>query len=305
MGIKTLFTMALATGFAAAKPINTPAELPAYPMSRRQGNAVQNGFGGQGFNFIDGFNRFNDQAQVVQVKQESLQIQNNGFQQQVVQQVNEVLVVNQQQNGFNRDLNNLFRKANFRRERNQESTVMLVVQQIQVSVADDRGNAFQQDVFVQSAIVANRGARTTNTVMLFESQAIIATQVLGGRGNGLAGIAGVGNGRGTNAAVLPTKTADVQLFGARPTWSVIAEDPAATLGAVWQAELEDLQKADQDAADNQANDQAAQQVKASLDKANQEQQQQQASASQSAETSQSAEATSTTSAAAEATSAAE
>ncbi|KAL5412658.1 hypothetical protein PMIN03_004130 [Paraphaeosphaeria minitans] len=165
MGIKSLFTMALATGLAVAKPINTPAELPAYPMSRRQGNAVQNGFGGHGFNFIDGFNRFNDQPQVVQVKQESLQIQNNGFQQQVVQQVNEVLVVNQQQNGFNNDLNNLFRKANFRRERNQESTVMLVVQQIQVSVADDRGNAFQQDVFVQSAIVANRGARTTNTVM--------------------------------------------------------------------------------------------------------------------------------------------
>ncbi|KAF9734697.1 hypothetical protein PMIN06_012120 [Paraphaeosphaeria minitans] len=289
MGIKSLFTMALATGLAVAKPINTPAELPAYPMSRRQGNAVQNGFGGHGFNFIDGFNRFNDQPQVVQVKQESLQIQNNGFQQQVVQQVNEVLVVNQQQNGFNNDLNNLFRKANFRRERNQESTVMLVVQQIQVSVADDRGNAFQQDVFVQSAIVANRGARTTNTVMLFESQAIIATQVLGGRGrgNGFGGIAGVGNGRGTNAAVLPTKTADVQLFGARPTWSVVAEDPAATLGAVWQAELEDLQKADQDAADNQANDRAAQQVKEALDKANQEQQQQQVEASQSAETSQS------------------
>jgi hypothetical protein len=130
-------------------------------MSRRQGNAVQNGFEGQGFNFIDGFNRFNDQTSVVQVKQESLQIQSNGFQQQVVQQVNEVLVVNQQQNGFN----NLFRKANFRRERGQESTVMLVVQQIQVSVADDRGNSFQQDVFVQSALVANRGARTTNTVM--------------------------------------------------------------------------------------------------------------------------------------------
>jgi hypothetical protein len=153
------------TACTAAKPINTPEALPAYPMSRRQGNAVQNGFGGDGFNFIDGFNRFNDQASVVQVKQESLQIQDNGFQQQVVQQVNEVLVVNQEQNGFNNDLNNLFRKANFRRERDQESTVMLVVQQIQVSVADDRGNSFQQDVFVQSALVANRGARTTNTVM--------------------------------------------------------------------------------------------------------------------------------------------
>lgn len=122
-------------------------------------------FGGQGFNFIDGINRFNNQDQVVQIKQESLEIKDNGRQQQIVQQVNEVLVVNQQRNGRNNDMNNLFRKASYRRERNQETTVMLVVQQIQVSVADDRGNKVEQDIFVQSAVVANRGARSTNTVM--------------------------------------------------------------------------------------------------------------------------------------------
>lgn len=120
---------------------------------------------------------------------------------------------------------------------------------------------------------------------VFESQAIIATQVLGNGGN-------VGNGRQNFNASIPTKTADVQLFGARPTWSAIAEDPAATLGAVWQAELQDLQNVEQDGADNQVNDQAAQQVKQALDKANQGQGQQ-------VQTTQSAEAS--TSAAAEAT----
>ncbi|KAF1980021.1 hypothetical protein BU23DRAFT_530 [Bimuria novae-zelandiae CBS 107.79] len=271
MVLKTLVTLALATGFAAAKPINTPKELPAY--AKRQFEALA-ALGGnqqsQAFNFIDGFNNFNNQQQVIQVKEQNLQIVDNGRQQAVVQQVNEVLIVQNEQDGFNRDLNNLFRKSSMRRERNDRATVMLVVQQIQVSVQDDRGNAFQQDVFVQSAVVANRGARETNTVMLFESKAIVATEILGNRGGrgGLgAGIAGQ-----TNAgALLPTKTAGVQLLGAKPTWSEVVEDPAATLGAVWQAELQDLQNAEQDQADNQVNDDAAQQEKQALDQTAEEQ----------------------------------
>ena len=148
------------TTLPAAKPISKPA--PASAISKRQFADL----GGQGgFNFIDGFNDFNNQQQVIQIQEQNLQIVDNGRQQAVVQQVNEVLIVQNEQDGFNRDLNNLFRKSSMRRERQDEATVMLVVQQIQVSVQDDRGNAFQQDVFVQSAVVANRGARETNTVM--------------------------------------------------------------------------------------------------------------------------------------------
>lgn len=134
-------------------------------QSFNNGQSVNNNFNGNGFNFIDGFNGFNNQQQVLQVQQQNLQIIDNGFQQAVVQQVNEVLVIDQQNNGFNRDLNNLFRKSNFRNNRRDEATVMLVVQQINVAVQDDRGNQFQQDVFAQSALIANRGARTTNTIM--------------------------------------------------------------------------------------------------------------------------------------------
>lgn len=43
--------------------------------------------------------------------------------------------------------------------------MMLVVQEIQVSVQDSFGNAFEQNVFAQSAVVANRGQFATQTVM--------------------------------------------------------------------------------------------------------------------------------------------
>lgn len=179
MSLKTFATLALATGFAGkwpthayldkrltelavAKPVHSPLNLPAYP---KRNNAIGNGFNGNGFNFIDGFNNFNQQQQVIQIQEQNLQIIDNGFQQQVVQQVNEVLIVDQQNNGFNNDLNNMFRKANFRNNFNDVSTVMLVVQEIQVAIDDGRGNQFQQNVFAQSVLVANRGSFQTNTVM--------------------------------------------------------------------------------------------------------------------------------------------
>ncbi|KAF2241157.1 hypothetical protein BU26DRAFT_182136 [Trematosphaeria pertusa] len=267
MSLKTFATLALATGFAVAKPVHSPLNLPAYP---KRNNAIGNGFNGNGFNFIDGFNNFNQQQQVIQIQEQNLQIIDNGFQQQVVQQVNEVLIVDQQNNGFNNDLNNMFRKANFRNNFNDVSTVMLVVQEIQVAIDDGRGNQFQQNVFAQSVLVANRGSFQTNTVMIFDSRTLIAQDILGGGFGGVAGIGGVGGVAAATGAVLPTKTNDVQLLGAKPTWSSVAEDPAATLGGVWQAELEDLQKADQDAADNGVNADAAAQEKAALEAANAE-----------------------------------
>lgn len=230
---------------------------------------------------------------MLDVKQETLQIVDNGRQQAVVQQVQEVLVVNQQQNGFNNDLNNLFRKSNARRNNNDQSTVMLVVQEIQVAVDDGQGNLFQQNVFAQSAVVANRGRRATQTVMsmliphpsqlfvnmlinltVFAAETLIAQNILGnGNGNGNNNNNGLGNGigqlsNGTGvAAALPTQTAGVQLFGDKPTWSSVAADPAATLGGIWQAELQDAQDAANNNNDNQANADAAQAVKQALDAA--------------------------------------
>lgn len=56
---------------------------------------------------------------------------------------------------------------------------------------------------------------------------------------------------------MPTKTAGVQLFGAKPTWSAVAEDPAAALGGVWQIALQDMQNNAMDGQDMALNAQVA------------------------------------------------
>ena len=265
----------LLTHPTAAGPISAP-------VSKRQSNifgnkdfggqafngAVVNGFSGNGFNFADGFNNFNQQQQVIQIQEQNLQIIDNGVQQQVVQQVNEVLIVDQVNNGFNNDLNNLFRKSNFQNQFQDVATVMLVVQEIQIAVDDGRGNQFQQNVFAQSLVVANRGAQQTQSVMVFDSRTLIAQDILGNDAfNQIGGFNGVAGATGAFDNAFPTKTQGVQLFGAKPTWSSVAEDPAATLGGIWQKNLEDLQNADNDEADNKLNEQIAAEEKKALDEA--------------------------------------
>jgi hypothetical protein len=280
MSIKSFAIIALAAGLATASPISAPVSKRADNIFGQGFNgAVVNGFNGQGFNFADGFQNFNQQQQVIQIQEQSLQIVDNGFQRQVVQQVNQVLVVDQVNNGFNNQLNNIFRKSNFQNQFNQVATVMLVVQEIQVSVDDGRGNQFQQNIFAQNVVVANRGAPQTQTVMVFDQRKLVAQDILGN--NAFQNIGQFGGIAGATAALnqaFPTKTQGVQLFGAKPTWTSIAEDPAATLGAIWQGAVEDLQKADNDAADIKLNEQIAAEEKKALDAAanqNQDQQKQQ------------------------------
>ena len=247
-------------------------------MTKRQFdfNSVVNGFNSNngGFNFINGFNNFNQQRRVIQVQEQSLQIIDNGGRQQIVQQVEQVLVVDRVNNGFNSDLNDLFRKSNFRNQFRNVATVVLVVQEIQVIIDDRRRGRIQQNLFAQRAIVANRGARQTQTVMIFDSRKLIAQDILGnnafnniGRFGGIAGATGVIN------ANLPVKTDGVQVFDVKPTWTAMAQDPAETLGSIWQDALQDQQKADADKADNQLNQQIAQQEMKAMQQAMQKQNQ--------------------------------
>ena len=100
--------------------------------------------------------------------------------------------------------------------------------------------------------------------MVFDSRTLVAQDILGN--NAFANLGGFGGIAGATAALdnkMPTKTAGIQLFGAKPTWSAVAEDPAATLGAIWQGALQDLQNADNDEQDNKLNEQiAAEELKA-------------------------------------------
>jgi hypothetical protein len=259
--------------------------LPGYTKRQFDFNSVVNGFKADdnAFNFIDGFNNFNQQEQVLQIQQQNLQIIDNGREQVVVQQVQEVLIVDQVNNGFNNDLNNLFRKSNMQNKNRDVSTVMLVVQEIQISIDDGRGNQFQQSIFAQSAVVANRGRDQSQTVMIFDSRTLIAQDILGNDAfQSIGKFGGIAGATGALSNDLPTKTAGVQLFGAKPTWSSVAEDPAATLGGIWQSALEDLQKADNDANDAQLNQEAAAQEKATLDEAKKQEKEEAAQQAQNA-----------------------
>jgi hypothetical protein len=100
---------------------------------------------------------------------------------------------------------------------------------------------------------------------VFAAQTLIAQDILGGDNNN--NDFGIGSGDSNQSAAFPTKTNDVQLLGAKPTWSEVAEDPAATVGDVWAQEIQDAQNVDNNAADNQANADAAAAEKQALDEA--------------------------------------
>ncbi|KAF2119971.1 hypothetical protein BDV96DRAFT_595575 [Lophiotrema nucula] len=257
MFFKTCATLALATGFAAAKPViapHAPVDVPVYRRTApvtpaKRGLDV---FGIQNnFDFINQVDAFSQQQQIVNFQQEEVFFaeNSNNFgrdQQQVIfAQAQKVVQIEQENNGGNLFFNDLSRKASFRNSNPGVETVVMVVKQIDISIDDGRGNQIQQQVFAQSVVIANRGARETQAIMVFEATAINAQNVLdgfGGNGGGIAaptGVAGVA-GFGASGVSAPQQTADVQFFGEKPTWSSIAEDPAATAAAAWQAELLDL-----------------------------------------------------------------
>jgi hypothetical protein len=219
----TTLVLALATGFAAAGPIQSRPRQSSFDASKFQG--------ANGFNFPGALNQFNDVQQIVQIKEQNLQIVDNGVQQAVIAQAQEVLIIDQQNARFN----DLFRQSNYRNKFNDVTTVVMVVQQIQIAVDDGRGNVFQQEIFAQSAVVANRGASSTQTVLVQDERQLIATQVLDGFGGRGAQATGAAFQNNSNQRIN-----DVALFNDKPVWSVEEKDPAAILGVQWQAELEAL-----------------------------------------------------------------
>lgn len=292
MLFNTCAVLAIATGLAAAKPIARPeaaeskrAQFGGVGLNGAFGNNGFNG-GGNGFDFANGFNAFNNQQQVFQFQEENLQIVDNGFQQAIVQQAQNVLIVQDQNFGFKNNLNNVFRKSNFRNQFQDVTTVLLVVQEIQVAVDNGFGGLFQQQVFAQSAIVANRGAFATQTVQIISQETLIAQNVLGNdfrnfdRNNFLAGKQqGKNQFQGlniNNGIPLPTKTNAVQFFGSKPTWTSVASDPAATLGDFWASEIQDLQRNENDVNDNNLNNQIAAEEKKALEEQQKQQEQQNA-----------------------------
>ncbi|KAF2204906.1 hypothetical protein GQ43DRAFT_468681 [Delitschia confertaspora ATCC 74209] len=258
-------------------------------------NNGRNANDGRGYNFGRAFNDFNNQEQFIQIQEQTIQIASDGrggqqvqqqeqnvqivdngngvqqiqqeeqnvqivdngrgVQQAIIEQSKQVLVADQRNARFN----DLFRQSSFRGRKNDVSTVMLVVQKIQVSVDDGRGNVLQREVFAQSAVVANRGRRSTETVLVSDERQLIATQILNNDRNNnnrndfnratatAASVEALATGLVNGTAVATTaeaqaatRTNNVALFDKAPTWSKVEQDPAATMAAQMQAELEAL-----------------------------------------------------------------
>ncbi|USP80301.1 hypothetical protein yc1106_07575 [Curvularia clavata] len=269
MSIKAIATIIFAASFAAAKPINSHS---AVSLNKRQIdlNSVVNGLNinNGGFNFIDGFNNFNQQERIVQIQQQNVQIVDDRSRQQILQQAQQVLIVDQVNNGFNNDLNNLFRKSNFANRFRDVRTTMLVVQEIVTVIDDGRGNRREQSIFAQNVVVANRNGRQQQTVMIFDSRKLIAQDILSNNAfDKLSRVGGIAGATGSLNKSLPLKTKGYQLFDAKPSWANVEQDPAGELGAIWQAALQDLQDAKNDDQDNKLNEQLAEQEKKALEDA--------------------------------------
>ncbi|KAI8932790.1 hypothetical protein NX059_010280 [Plenodomus lindquistii] len=289
MSLRILAALAAVASLATAKPINTPQSLSAYTKrdnsfadlaanalatgdrgdnGRGEGNGRGNGRGrgndnddNDDFNVLDNLNNFNDQEQVIQIQQNNLQIIDDGDRQVVVQQVQQVLIVDQAENGARNDMKNMFRKSNYRNKNRDVTTVILVVQEIEIVIDDGRGTRVEADIFAQNVVVANRGARETQTVMVFDERKLVAQEILDDnafeRVGGEGGVARETGARDEGRAAMPTKTMEYQLFDAKPTWEAVEEDPAAELAAVWEEEMKDLQRADNDEEDNRLNEEIA------------------------------------------------
>jgi hypothetical protein len=102
---------------------------------------------------------------------------NNGeeaaAQQVMLQQVNQALAIDQQANALTNEMDNVFRMAAFAQKDPEKSTVVVMVQEIKISIEivvqvdDEKEEKRKVDasVYKQEAMVANRGKQETETVM--------------------------------------------------------------------------------------------------------------------------------------------
>ena len=106
-------------------------------------------------------NNNNNNNNVVEITKVDIAEVQEGGNTVIVEQVQQVLI----QNSNNNNRNNKKRKASYRKRNSNQSIVLLVVQQIVVQVVDNSGNSFQEIIFAESAITANRGRGSTQTIM--------------------------------------------------------------------------------------------------------------------------------------------
>ncbi|KAF2492379.1 hypothetical protein BU16DRAFT_584473 [Lophium mytilinum] len=224
------FVLALATGFAsqavaypatpvgnivARYPQNAPA-LPApevFPPLKRA--AKKKG------------NSKNDVIKITQVDITEVQKGNNVA---IVETVKTVLI----KNNSNNKKKNKKRKGSYKKKNSKNTTVLKIVQQIEVQLSDNKGNKVKKVVFAQSEVIANKGQKKTDTIMISDASILIASVGGGAQGTGAAAATGADTAAaaqitGTGVGNAANATEAVTLADVAPTWTSIDPDPIQAL----------------------------------------------------------------------------
>jgi len=168
----------------------------------------------------------NNNKNVIEITKVDIAEVQEGGNTAIVEQVQQVLI----QNSNNNNKNNEKRKASYRKRNSKQSTVLLVVQQVVVKVVDNSGNSFQEVIFAESAVIANRGRGSTQTIMITDASTLIAnvapTQgAVDATGTAAAAAAAVTDPAAIAAA---NSTQSVTLADIAPTWTSVDLDPLAS-----------------------------------------------------------------------------
>ncbi|KAF2816074.1 uncharacterized protein BDZ99DRAFT_565946 [Mytilinidion resinicola] len=226
--------LALATGFAtqavaypsfpvgnivARYPNNAPA-LPApevFPPLKRASKKKGDGN--------------TDVIKITQINIKEIQKGNNVA---IVEQVKTVLI----ENSSNNKKKNKKRKSAYKKKNSKNTTILIVVQKVVIEIADNKGNKVQELIFAQSEIIANKGQKKTDTIMISDASILIASIGGGAQGTGTGTGAAAATGVGTAAAAQITGTGvgnaanateAVTLADVAPTWTSIDPDPIQAL----------------------------------------------------------------------------
>ncbi|KAJ4325233.1 hypothetical protein N0V94_000755 [Neodidymelliopsis sp. IMI 364377] len=296
MSVRFLTTILLAAGLAASKPISKPNTLSA--LAIRQGEPAKvDTSPNQRYDMAAALAALEAKAQqeVIQIKVDNLIIIDanidNGddgkgdrkdeesaevarkdeeaaaTQQLMLQQANQALAVEQQANAQQNEMDNVFRMTALAQKEPDKSTVLLVVQEIRITIEVDvnvddekkEKRKVEAAMYKQEAIVANRGKRQTETVMIYSPRTLTAIDIAA------TDEAEATPTDSTNATAPATKTIDAVLYNAKPTHTAIMEDPAAGMRAIWEAALEDRQSAEDRKKDVELNVEIAVEIKVQIE----------------------------------------
>ncbi|OCK78073.1 hypothetical protein K432DRAFT_101134 [Lepidopterella palustris CBS 459.81] len=170
-----------------------------------------------------GSEKNNGNKDVIEITEVDLTVIEEKNKEVIIEQVKEVLIVN----SSNNSKNNKKRKAAYKSKSKDVTTVLIVVQIIEIKIDDGKGNKIQEDIFAESIVIANKGKKSTQTIMITDISKLVAGTT---RGDATGTAAATAAAAVTDPAALNSSNAtqSVTLAGVAPSWTSIDPDPIAS-----------------------------------------------------------------------------